>query len=193
MNDLDDFYTYGGCFPRIAAMVLFVIIMSIMLCSCKSTKQVSEERYTSEQLVTRLDSMLQVRLVTQQDSSFREYVVSQLKTLREKNDTSHTIVVDTAGRVIKETLIIRTEKESNSETDRKEREVIMHKLEVMDSTLVSLRSQIERTDTLLQKKQETIEVNRLHGWQKWLMWTGVAAILGLLIFIGYKIWRLWPH
>lgn len=189
MNDLDEAYNYGGCYPRIAVMFLFVLIVSMMMCGCKSTKQVSVERHTLEQLITRLDSMLQVRLVTQQDSSFREYVISQFQTLREKNDTSYTIVVDTAGRVIKETLIIRTEKESNSETDRKEREVIIHKLEVMDSTLVALQSQIERTDSLLQKKQETVEVNKLYSWQKWLMWLGGFALLVVLAFIGFKIYR----
>lgn len=68
----------------------------------------------------------------------------------------------------------------------------------VEKTRVNLVTQERlRIDTVYKAKVDSVpvpypvvkEVNKLYGWQKWLMWTGVGAILCLLIFIGYKIWR----
>lgn len=52
-------------------------------------------------------------------------------------------------------------------------------------------------DTLYQSRTDSVpvpyevvkEVNHLYGWQKWLMWLGGFALLVVLAFIGFKIYR----
>lgn len=52
-------------------------------------------------------------------------------------------------------------------------------------------------DTIYQSHTDSVpvpyevvkEVNHLYGWQKWLMWLGGFALLAVLAFVGYKIYR----
>jgi hypothetical protein len=140
----------------------------------------------------RMDSVINTRQVIRQDSSWRELVMSQFQSIREKSDTSHTFVVDSTGKVIKETTIIRIEKETNSETDRQEREVMMSRLEIMDSTLNVMRQQIQHSDSLLQEKQKTIEkqvAKPLSWWQQMQMWLGRVVLVAIAAMAGIWIVR----
>lgn len=53
---------------------------------------------------------------------------------------------------------------------------------------------VHKTDTIpkIVKVTETIEVNKLHSWQKSLMWIGGVGIFGLLAFLirKFSIWKL---
>lgn len=52
-------------------------------------------------------------------------------------------------------------------------------------------------DTLYQSHTDSVpvpyevvkEVNHLYSWQKWLMWLGGFALLVVLAFVGFKIYR----
>lgn len=46
-----------------------------------------------------------------------------------------------------------------------------------------------RTDSVPVPYEVVKEVNRLYGWQKWLMWLGGFALLVVLAFLGFKIYR----
>lgn len=173
---------------------LVAFIMALVICmffsSCSTHKEVtSVEHHRIENLMQRMDSVISNRQVIQQDSSWRELVMNQFQSIRERNDTSHTFIVDTTGRVIKETLIIRTERESNSETERKEREMMVHRLEVMDSTLNVMQIQFSHIDSLMQLKQTVIEKTvpaKLNIWQQARI--HLANIILILLAVAAAVW-----
>lgn len=178
-------------------LIVICIAACIILASCRTTKTVtSVEQHRVQTLMDRMDSVINTRQVIRQDSSWRELVMSQFQSIRERNDTSHTFVVDSTGKVIKETTIIRIEKETNSETDRQEREVMMSRLEIMDSTLNVMRQQLQHSDSLLQLRQETIEKQvekPLSWWQQ--MRLHLANIILIALAIAAGVWafrkRVW--
>lgn len=178
-------------------LIVICIAACIILASCRTTKTVtSVEQHRVQTLMDRMDSVINTRQVIRQDSSWRELVMSQFQSIREKNDTSHTFVVDSTGKVIKETTIIRIEKETNSETDRQEREVMMSRLEIMDSTLSVMRQQLQHSDSLLQLRQTTIEKQvekPLSWWQQ--MRLHLANIILIALAIAAGVWafrkRMW--
>lgn len=173
------------------------MVACALFASCRTTKTVSLlEQHRVQTLMDRMDSVINTRQVIRQDSSWRELVMSQFQSIRERNDTSRTFVVDSAGKVIKETLIIRTEKETNSETDRQEREVMMSRLEIMDSTLNVMRQHLQHSDSLLQLRHETIEKQvekPLSWWQQ--MRLHLANIILIALAIAAGVWafrkRMW--
>ena len=173
----------------------FIIIMAIccLLVGCTTTREITSE--TTEHRITdmmdRMDSLMHVRTVVQQDSAWRETILRQFQSIREKSDTSRVVVVDTAGRVIRETTIINNTREVTSETDRQEREVLMHRLDVQDSTLRVMQQQLSRTDSLLHEKQK--EVVRtvktpFTWWQQMQLWFGRLTMIALTILAA--IWFL---
>ena len=179
--------------------VIILIAVCMLLSSCKTTKTVSSvEEHRVQTLMDRMDSVINTHQVIRQDSSWRELVMSQFQSIREKSDTSRTFVVDSTGKVIKETLIIRTEKETSSETDRHEREVMINRLEIMDSTLNVMRQQLQHSDSLLQSKQTTIEKQvprALSWWQQLRLWLGNLVLVALAVCAGWwllkkKAWWL---
>lgn len=173
--------------------VIILIAVCMLLSSCKTTKTVSSvEEHRVQTLMDRMDSVINTHQVIRQDSSWRELVMSQFQSIREKSDTSRTFVVDSAGKVIKETLIIRTEKETNSETDRHEREVLINRIEIMDSTLNIMRQQLQHSDSLLQSKQTTIEKQvekPLSWWQQMRLYLANIILIALAIAAGVWAFR----
>lgn len=173
--------------------LIICMVACVLFTSCRTTKTVSLlEQHRVQTLMDRMDSVINTRQVIRQDSAWRELVMSQFQSIREKNDTSHTFVVDSTGKVIKETTIIRIEKETNSETDRLEREVMMSRLEIMDSTLNVMRQQIQHSDSLLQEKQKTIEkqvAKPLSWWQQMQMWLGRVVLVAIAAMAGIWIVR----
>ena len=174
-------------------LIVICIAACIILASCRTTKTVtSVEQHRVQTLMDRMDSVINTRQVIRQDSSWRELVMSQFQSIREKNDTSRTFVVDSAGKVIKETTIIRIEKETNSETDRQEREVMMSRLEIMDSTLNVMRQQLQHSDSLLQLRQTTIEKQvekPLSRWQQIRLYLANIILIALAIAAGVWAFR----
>lgn len=180
-----------GCAVYVAALIVALVIC-VLFGSCTTHREVtSVEQHSIHDLMQRMDSVISTRQVIRQDSSWRELIMSQFQSIREHNDTSHTFVVDTAGRVIKETLIIRTERESNSQTDRREREVLIHRLEVMDSTLSVMQLQFSHIDSLMQ--QRNISTTRytkssLTVWQQARLWLANVVLVALII--AAAVWAL---
>lgn len=173
-----------GCAVYVAALIVALVIC-VLFGSCTTHREVtSVEHHRIEDLMQRMDSVISTRQVIRQDSSWRELIMSQFQSIREHNDTSHTFVVDTAGRVIKETLVIRTERESNSQTDLHEREVLIHRLEVMDSTLSVMQLQFSHIDSLMQQRNisTTRYVQRsLTFWQQARLWLANTVLVALII------------
>ena len=169
-----------------AVIVLAAVSAVMLIIGCgttRTTENSSLDHHVSEML-NRVDSLIGVKTVVQQDSAWRETVIRQFQSIREKSDTSRTFVVDTAGRVIKETLIINNVRESTSESDRQEIQMLSRRIETMDSTVNMMRYQLERSDSMLQARETVIEKKvpaDLSWWQQARIWLGNLVLVALLV------------
>lgn len=164
--------------------ILFITAVAVVLTACTTSREVATSERSVEDFMQRMDSLVRAQRVTQTDSAWHELVLRQLESINEKTDTSHTLVVDTAGKVIKETLIIRTEKERASESESHEREVIMRRLEVMDSTITIMQQQIAHSDSLLQTQKHIVDVPaQLTWWQQFRLSLGNIVLYTLAFLI----------
>lgn len=167
---------------------LFIVIMTcVVITSCGT---VSKTDYRSDHRITdiqeRLDSLIRMKSVVQQDSAWRETILRQFESIREKSDTSHYVVTDTTGKVIKEKIVINNVREVTSERDRQEIQVLSHRLEVMDSTMNLMHQRIQHSDSLLQAKEKTVTTTvttPLTMWQQVQLWLGRLAIVLLAVVI----------
>lgn len=176
----------------------FVTLALFALCSmctsCTTQKIVNSDVETHSILdyLHRIDSLVHVKTVTRQDSAWHQEILRQFQSIREKSDTSHVIVTDTAGNVIREKLIINNVREVTSESDRQEREVLMHRLEAMDSTMNTMRQQIAHSDSLLQSRQQTVEKKvpaELNWFQTMLLWIGGLVMVALAVLAVVWLYR----
>ncbi len=190
-----------GCVDTFVSLCIFALVIFVifLFCSCASTKETSYvERQHVTDIMQRMDSLFHIRTVTQQDSAWRETILKQFQSIRERTDTSHHVVVDSAGRVIKETLVINNVREVTSETDRQEIQFLSSRIEMMDSTMNSMRLQIQRSDSLLQQRQDVIikEVDKpLNWWQQARLHLAniiliTLALLAVLWLIRKRTWWL---
>ena len=156
-----------GCLTYIASLIIGLIVC-LFIGSCTPTRTVTstESRAVSDRL-EQIDSLLRLKSVVTQDSVWRESVMRQFQSIRERSDTSRTQVVDSAGRVIREKVIINNVRESVSETDRLEIQKLSSRIEMMDSTIRLLREQLSHSDTLQQQRETVVEPSsRLSWWER---------------------------
>ena len=158
------------------------VLLVQFLCGCATTTSTESqsEHHRIESLVQRMDSIVRTSSTVQQDTTWRETLIRQLQSIRERNDTSHTVVVDTAGRVIRETTVIYRERETVSESDRQEREYMMHRLERMDSVTTANSLLMQRIDSLVQASQKQTVVVKQQPWYQRLWDAAKYALLGAL-------------
>lgn len=172
-------------------MIVFfsTIIGCLLICSffssCSAPRETSYiEQHRVERMMDRMDSVINTKTVIQQDSTWRETIMKQFQSIREKSDTSHTLVLDTAGNVIREKIIINNIREATSEKEHKEREGMIHRMEVMDSTMNIMRQQLSTTDSLLRSREDTKikEVEKdLSWWQNMRLWLGNLVLIALAV------------
>lgn len=179
----------GGCGgPVLFAMVL----MLFMLCSCSAPKEFENESHAYSLMIERMDSLMHSTTVWQQDFSSKQTSIFESLKQREKNDSSHTVVVNEKGDTVKETIYIYREVEKESSIEKEEKEMWMHKFQQIDSMLqVSLRKQAE-TDSLLKEKQTEVEVPaELSWWPRLRLWLGNFTLMGIIGLCGYGGLRLY--
>lgn len=180
----------GGC----GGPVMFAMILALfLLCSCKTVTNTESyvEKHRIESMMAKMDSIISRQQTTIQDSTWRETVIKELQSIKERNDTSHYVVVDSTGKVIKETIVINNTKEVVSEKDRQEREVMIKKIERLDSVISIQNEQISRIDSLLQQsaKTQTIE-KKMSWWQKaWQQSKGMlmGVVITLIVLMILKL------
>ena len=185
----------AGCFHIVLWMIgaLVALICCAIFTGCSSPRTItnaSDHRVNDK--LERIDSLLTNRTIIQQDSVWRESVMRQFQSIRERSDTNRTTVVDTAGNIIREKIIINNIRETNSETDKYEREVLKNRIERLDSTVNLMRSQLSHTDSLLQSKETVKEVPaKLTWWQQLRIHLGGITfwllMVALVWFIGCKL------
>ena len=185
---------FGCCSYVVIAII--AVLLCLILGGCATQRIVSDEtteRHTQEML-QQMDSLLRVRSVVQQDSTWQREVLRQFQSIREKSDTSHFVVTDTSGHVIREKIVINNTREVTSETDRERLTVMARRLEVLDSTVQAQNVMLQRMDSLLNKKQQAIEHEeekpartQLSRWQTFRLWLGNMVLIFLTVFIGWWV------
>ena len=186
---------FRSCLGMLIGTIIGIILCAL-LSSCSTVRQTStdERQHTVQDIVNRMDSLMSVRTVIQQDSAWRESILRQFQSIREKSDTSHYLVVDTAGKVIREKIVINNLRESSSQSEREERQFLLHRLDVQDSMISYLQLQMQHTDSLLCLRTETKiqEVAKpLSWWQKLRLYLGNLVLIAIVVAAGYKLFRLW--
>lgn len=182
----------GGCGGPVL-ITMFLVLLLFVLTGCKTVTSTESyvEKHRIDSLVERLDSVISKSKITEKDSVWHEIVIKELQSIKEKNDTSHTVVVDTAGKVIKETIVITNTKEVNSERDRQEITYLRHSIERMDSTIKAQSEQISRMDSLVQQSHKETVVEKKSWWKG--LWGQVKGILiGIvlcLVFVAVMKYR----
>lgn len=175
------FYVIVACI----ATIIGCVVICLLFASCSTPSNASYiEQHRVERMMDRMDSVIRTKTVIQQDSAWRESIMRQFESIREKSDTSHTIVLDTAGNVIREKIIINNIREATSEKEHKEREWMIHRMAVMDSTMDIMRQQLSTTDSLLRSREETKikEVEKpLSWWQNMRLWLGNLVLIALAV------------
>lgn len=173
--------------------IVAIVIMCFLLSGCTTTRTTTNDTtHLSREVLMQMDSIISSRMVIRQDSSFHESVLRQLKSIIEKSDTSRTVVTNAEGDTIRERIVINNVREVTSETERHEREVIMHRLETIDSTLTAMQRQLERTDSTVAHKETIVEVPaKLTYWQRLRMQTGDIALIALALFLGWGAFKLY--
>jgi hypothetical protein len=185
----------AGCFHIVLMMIgaLTALILCALFTGCSSPRTVTNTSdHRVDDKLERIDSLLTNRTVIQQDSVWHESVMRQFQSIRERSDTNRTTVVDTAGNIIREKIIINNIRETNSETDKTEREVLIRRFEKMDSTISKMIERQEHTDSLLQSKETVKEVPaKLTWWQQLRIHLGGITfwllMAALVWFIGGKL------
>lgn len=163
--------------------------MMFCLVGCKTIKQSEStiDKHYIETLMQRMDSFAKYKQVIQVDTSWHKTFIKELQSIKEKSDTSHMVVVDTIGNVIREKIIINNTREVTSEKERKELEFVRHSLEKMDSTLSVANERIMKLDSAYQqsKKESVKEVVKV---PKIYTYSLVFSIL-VIIFAIFKVIR----
>ena len=174
-------------------LVLLLVVALTMLTGCRTTKESTSyvERERIENMMLKMDSVMHVKQTVQQDSSWHQTVIKQLQSIKERNDTSHTVVVDSSGKVIKETTIIYRDRESVSESEKEEREVMIHRLESLDSTVSSMTRQIEHYDSIMKASTSEVVIEKQEPWILRFFndckMVFLGAILGIAIIFVRKL------
>lgn len=184
-----------GCCGYVVLGII-AVLPCLLLGGCRTQKIITDEttEYRSQELLQQMDSLLRVRSVVKQDSIWKQEVLRQFQSIREKSDTSHFVVTDTAGRVIREKIIINNTREVTSETDHERLTIMTRRLEMLDSTVQVQNVMLQRMDSLLNESRQTIEQEKeksgraqLSQWQTVRLWLANMVLIILAAFIGWWV------
>ena len=176
------------------AVIIALLALTSLFSSCTVTRETTStvDSHKVETIIDRMDSLMRLKTVKESDSLWRETILRQFQSIREKSDTSRTQVVDSAGRVVREKIIINNVRETTSETDRREFQKLTHRLESMDSTMRVMQRQLSRSDSLLQQRDTVREREvpaRLSWWQQARLWLSNLILIALAVLAAVWIVR----
>lgn len=178
-----------------AVWACIAFLLAVLLTSCQTINDHESyaERHRIESMMQWMDSVMTDRQTSVQDSSWRETVIRELQSIKERHDTSRVTVVDTAGNVVREKIVITNTTEVSNEKHERELEGMRHSIECMDSTVARQSQQLSRMDSLLQQRDHERTVVEQEPWYSRL-WQKVKFVLigiviGILIVLGRNIWN----
>ena len=192
-------YGYGGlgngCGP--ALMYGLILIGAIfLLSSCKSIKSVESttESHKVSELVEKMDSLVTKTSKWQQDIYQKQTSLVDSFKQKEKNDSSHVIIVNEKGDTVRERIEIHHYIEREHSSEKNESEIWIQKFREVDSLLkVSLDKQAVTDSLLKEHNKETVVEKQLTFWQRIKQSLGGWAIListVLLLIMLYKLFSI---
>lgn len=185
---------YRAAVGYIAALFLAIIIAGVisLFTSCGSPKTTERTTHLTTTVAERTDTVFRDRLIVRQDTSWRQELLRQFRSIRETSDTSRYVVQDTAGHVVREKVVIRLNRETTSESDRQALTVLTSRLELMDSTMRSMQQSLQHSDSLINLRQQTVvrEVEKpLTHWQSFQLWAGRLAMVAVAVAVIVWLYR----
>lgn len=195
-------YGYGGlgngCGP--ALMYGLILIGAIlMLCGCKSIKSVESttESHKVSELVEKMDSLVTKTSKWQQDIYQKQTSLVDSFKQKEKNDSSHVIIVNEKGDTVRERIEIHHYIEREHSSEKNESEIWIQKFREVDSLLkVSLDKQAVTDSLLKEHNKETVVEKQLTFWQRikqslggWAILISTVLLLILLVKLFYFLKR----
>ena len=98
------------------ASIIALLVVASFFSSCTVTRETTStvDSHKVETMIDRMDSLMRLKTVKEGDSLWHETILRQFQSIREKSDTSRTQVVDSAGKVIREKIIINNVRETTS-------------------------------------------------------------------------------
>ena len=142
-----------------------------------------------------MDSLVSRTAMWQQDIYSKQSSLIESIKEREKNDSSHSVVLNEKGDTIKETIIIERVIEKEHSKDNKESETIIHLQSQIDSLVNICVENKALTDSLLKEhSKETVIVKEQSLWQKVKSAVGgYAIVLTTIFFIYIGIKLIYKH
>ena len=178
----------NGCLVFMIILVLLAIMSLFTGCTTQRIGTDTQDHRHSREMLQHMDSLLSVRTVTHQDSIWQQEILRQFQSIREKSDTSRSVTLNQAGDTIREKIIINNIREATSETDRQQLTVMLHRLQVMDSTVQAQSIRISRMDSLLRKERQVVErvVSAPLSWiQQMQIWLGRLVLVALAVLAAW--------
>lgn len=195
-------YGYGGlgngCGP--ALMYGLILIGAILLLSsCKSIKSVESttESHKVSELVEKMDSLVAKTSKWQQDIYQKQTSLVDSFKQKEKNDSSHVIIVNEKGDTVRERIEIHHYVEREHSSEKNESEIWIQKFREVDSLLkVSLDKQAVTDSLLKEHNKETVVEKQLTFWQRikqslggWAILISTVLLLIMLVKLFYFLKR----
>ena len=179
----------NGCGPTMmyGLMIIFAILF---LSSCRTIKEseTTNESHRMSELVDRMDSLFRFTSEFQQDIYSKQSSLIDSFRHNEKRDSSYSVVLNEKGDTVRERIVIYHEVEKDHSSEKTETEMLVHKVEKLDSMLkVSLEKQ-EKTDSLLRDHEKIIQ-KQPTKWEQFRLDYGGYAIFLIIFFIIYAVYK----
>lgn len=158
--------------------ILSYLLLVLMLCGCKTQRQIQYVPVENTQKTFELDSLNRlIRSLIEHSKTTKE---SEKVSIREIN----TYTLNDKGDTVK--IIIEKEKDSSKEIQTLEQ----YYLSIIDSISKS-KVRVDSIDRPVPYPvTEYVEVNRLKWWQKTLMWTGVGSLFLITVICVWMVWNI---
>lgn len=183
--------SYGCGAPTIMYGLLIAwCVMCLVGCRSASSVETSKESHKMTELVERMDSLVAKTSVWQQDIYQKQTSLVDSFKQKEKNDSSHSVVVNEKGDTIRERIEIHHYVEREHSSEKSESEMWMQKFHEVDSLLkVSLDKQAVTDSLLKEHNKETVVEKQLSFWERIKQSVGGWAIVIIIIVFVFLVIR----
>lgn len=191
----------NGCGPTPMSFVITVLIILVGLMGLTGCRTIKESEMTNEnhklsELMERMDSMMRTSYTWQQDLYSKQSSLVDSFRHNEKRDSNHVVVINEKGDTVRERIEIYHEVEKDHSSEKQVEEMLVQKIEKLDSMLkVSVEKQAV-TDSLLRErdKYKEVEKEKTLGQRISTFFTDafVCVIIFVLVYIILKVKKKKP-
>lgn len=191
----------NGCGPTLMSFVITALIILVGLMGLTGCRTIKESEMTNEnhklsELMERMDSMMRTSYTWQQDLYSKQSSLVDSFRHNEKRDSNHVVVINEKGDTVRERIEIYHEVEKDHSSEKQVEEMLVQKIEKLDSMLkVSVDKQAV-TDSLLRErdKYKEVEKEKTLGQRISTFFTDalICVIIFVLVYIILKVKKKKP-